>query len=436
MLGSQVHPFRRVFTFKKETYDQVYPQGEHSGEHLEDMAPKRQTRAPTKAPVKVTKKVVVQTKRGRARAPKAPKVPTFGPVTTIDTAPVSIGNTFGGAKPVVTGIPDGQRIRGRDFLCNIDPSAATVVSWTMVAGAPISPLCMISSGVKSMVQMYGKYCVHGIAIHYITACTTADAGTLMIYIGKDRAEPGLITTNNNFLPVVLSDPNTVISPVWKNCSAVYRPSPAWYTTDLFNGDGLHEQGPGEVFAYIRIPSTNVPGYFLIDYDISFMTMQVNIKSLSLPVSRMKYTQVRMYDGAAVTGQVATYDIATVGQFLLDGVTSSTVPSGYVVGDIYKIIANNEDGYAGAAALSLSYTVNMAIAGGAASISVTSYQDGATFYGVATTNTALVLYPNYYCAYTGHNPLLQSLAINGAVHSYIAYISLVGSVIGGLLQANY
>lgn len=401
------------------------------------MAPKSKKSNVTKRPVRVVVRTVPKRVRdANVRAARAP-TPAFGPVATIDTAPVSIGNTFGGAAPVITPIAGGQRIRARDFLFNVDNTASTVTSWTLVGGAPISPLCMVNSGIKSMMQMYSRYLIHGIAIHYITSCTTGDAGAVMLYIGKNRAEPGLITNNSNLLSVVLSDPCTVISPVWKNCSAVHHPAPEWRPTDTIgSSDGLHEQSAGEAFVYIRIPSTNVPGYILIDYDISFMEMQVNLKALSLPVSRMKYTQVRLTDAAVVANQISTYDPAVALNFLLDGTTLSTAPPGAVAGDIYKIIVNTDDGYIGVA-MAAAFQQVYPIGGGSVVVAVAGYQDGATLYGVYSTANQITLYPSYYAAYSMANQLVATVAsgVSGS-HSFICYMSYCGSVNGTLSQSNY
>lgn len=396
--------------------------------------------AKSKTKTKVVERVVRNKPaktRARARRPKVARangaVTPFGPVSTIDSAPVSIGNTFGGTAPIVTPTPYGQRIQGRDYLLNVSATAATVTGWTLVAGSPISPVCMVASGLRGLMLSYAKYCVHGIAFHYITSATTGSAGSVVLYIGKDRSGPGLNTNGENFLPVVLSDPNTVISPIWKNCSAVYHPPPEWLPTDAFNSDGLHEQGPGEFFIYSRSASSAVPGYIIMDYDISFMDMQVNIKSLSLPAQRMKYTQMRFVDVVPVANQIATYDSAS--GVLLDGTTTSGPPSAVQIGDIYKCIANTDDGYLGAALLGLAFSVVVGVAGGAATLTAPSYVDGATFYAMYIGGNGFVLYPNYYCASTSSTPLIQNPAIVGATHSFIVFASLVGTVMGGLGQSN-
>lgn len=366
------------------------------------------------------------------RAVRSTPRAVFGPVTTIDSAPISIGNTFGGSAPVITQIPGGQRIKGRDFLMNIANTDATVTGWTLVAGSPITPVCMVSSGLRNMMQMYARYCVHGVAIHYVTACTTGDSGAVMLYFDKDRSAPGLNTNSANMLSVVLSDPNTVISPVWKNCSAVYGPAPQWLPTDVFNSDNLNEQSFGELFVYVRIPSNSIPGYILIDYDISFAEMQVNVKSLSLPVSRMKYSQVRLTNAVPVANLVATYSM--VAGLLLDNSTPSAPPPGFELGDIYKILIDADDATAGT--VTTAWNTIMPVGGGSVQIPNNSMRDGSTIYGVIVSTTQMSLYGSYYGACTQANPLITTAALQaGGAHSFTTFMSLVGGTAGVLTQSN-
>jgi len=265
--------------------------------------------------------------------------PAFGPVTTIDTAPVAIGNTYTGAKPVVVPYLDGVRIKGRDYLLGIDSTAAAITGWTMVGGAPLTPACMVTSTLKHFANSYAEYRVHGMAFHYITTASTAETGSVMFYINKDRVGPGLTTSSANFMPLVLSDHNTLIGPLWKNSTAVYLPEFEWMPTDVGLSEDLRHQAVGELIVYTRTSVTDSPGYVLIDYDISFREMQVNPRSLYLPISRMKYTQVlvTIVNAAYTQSQPAFFTV--VGGNLMDGVTVSTVPTGAVFGDVFKIVLN-------------------------------------------------------------------------------------------------
>lgn len=369
-------------------------------------------------PVRMTKAVVPTT------APAS-----FGPVSTIDTAPVSIGNTISGANAVVIPTKDGIRIKGRDFLCNVDATATSITGFTMVGGAPISPICMVSSAIKGFMNAYANYYIHGVAFHYITAANTGESGTLVLMINKNRAGPGIPTDGSTFLPTILSDHNTVMSPLWKNCSAVFLPPPEWYSTNIFNDEQLSAQSPGELFVFTK-SSQNIPqGYILVDYDVSFRNMQASLKQLTLPVSRMKYTQSRLF----VSGSLVVNNAVNLGLSgtLMDGATPAAPPSGYLVGDVYKCIFNMND--ATLTGFTATTTFRHQLQAGSINVDL-SLVDGFTLYAVAITTTNVTLYPNYPAAVAASGQLVWASTQPAGVISIPIYMSLVGSVEGALLQS--
>lgn len=373
-------------------------------------------------------------KVAQQNARSARAAPSFGPVSTIDTAPVSIGNTVQGCSPIVTPTADGVRVRGRDFLVTANATSASVTGWCLIGGAPITPECMSASALKGYCSSYAEYQVHGVALHFVTSSTTADAGSVLLYVGKDRAAPGLNPTAANLLPFVLSDHCTVISPVWKNASAVYHPAPKWYTTGLGNDEPLSEQACGEMFVLSKVTETNSPGYILMDYDITFRNMQVNIKSLTFPLTRMKYTEVTLDFNAAMLSGVttATFDVAASGVKLLDGVTGTAVPTGFALGDVYKLILTTTlDNLGGVGGNTLFTTVL-----GTTSTNF-SLTDGLTIYAVAIGSSTVQLFPTYTSAIVASNPIKFGEGSGGTQNIDIhGFMSLVGAVEGAITQSNY
>lgn len=382
--------------------------------------------------IRVKQPVRMKRKAGKRRAPQS--TPAFGPVSTIDTAPVSIGNTINGSTPIIIPIEDGQRIQGRDFLIPVASTGASIVDWTLVAACPVAPACMVASTLKHFSSTYAHYQVHGIAFHYITSATTASAGSVMFYINKDRAGPALSSSAANFMPAVLSDHNTLIGPLWQNCTASYFPEANWYATDVLNNEPLLGQCPGEVFVYTKTASTDVPGYILVDYDISFRGLSLNPKASILPITRMKYTQVRMSATAIATTVNSTpVDLAINSGLLLDGVTTSIAPSGILPGDVYKVVFNLDD-----ATLSTFTTITLLTRELSASVFVVeTITDGFTCYAMALSPTQVRLFPTYAAA-TTHG--LQSAYLYGATSgsvtwSMIAFFSMCGSSGGAITQSS-
>lgn len=267
--------------------------------------------------------------------PQQPVV--FGPVATIDTAPVAIGNSVSGSEPVVTHMKDGVRIRGRDFFLNIDAVQSGLSGWYLVGGAPLVPHALTSSLLKSYAGIYANYVVHGMAFHFITAVGTGTQGDVAMMINKSVADPIIDSSSNNFLSVLLSDKNTVFGPLWKNHTAVFHPPPRVYNTDMLNDEDLDHRGPGELLIFTRSSVEQTPGYVLMDYDITFRTMQVNIRALTFPITKMKYHQTGI--GTSST-PVTIGDVALmkIDGFTLDG-SAATPPVGIQLGDIYKVVFN-------------------------------------------------------------------------------------------------
>jgi hypothetical protein len=389
--------------------------------------------------VKVSKKVVVQLPRQSAQPKRKIKnpqpkkrLPVFGPISTIDTAPVSIGNSVTGSAPVVVPIADGVNIRGRDFLISIDATDAGVTNWTMTAGCPIVPHALVSSVLKSYAGIYANFIIKGIAFHYITACATSVQGDMMFHVNKSRAAPGINFSSSNFMSVVLSDHNTVIGPLWKNHTAVYYPVLKTYSTDILNDEQLMSQGPGELFVFTKTASEQAPGYVLIDYDIDFVSMQVNVKALTFPVSRLKYTQMAIT--LTATAVTTSSDFATqITGTKLDGTTAS-IPSTFTVGDIYKGIINIT-----ASTLTNVNTSNLLQYNtytGTTYVNVpVSVSDGFTMYGVYYTTNAMLWYPTYEEAASQSASVNYNYGVNATITINIpVYMSLVGSV-GNLVQSN-
>jgi hypothetical protein len=359
-------------------------------------------------------------KRVAKRSPP-PKLPTFGPVSTIDTAPVAIGNTVGGSEPVVTHVNNGVRIRGRDFFINLDAIQAGPTDWYLVGGAPLVPHALTSSLLKSYAGIYAHYVVHGLAFHFITAVGTGTQGDIALMINKSAANPAVDSTGANFLSVLLSDKNTVFGPLWKNHTAVYHPPPEVYPTDILNDEDLTHRGPGELLVYTRSSVQQLPGYMLMDYDITFKTMQVNVRALTFPISKMKYAQSAFFLSGAVVS--ATIDAAfNWGGFTNDGV-AAVAPVGVSVGDIYKVIFNP--------AIKTLNNVTLANLLGVSVLGTTAPDSfnitfGTTIYCVAFSTTSFLTYPTYEAAMSQSKPFKHNVAATISV-SIPAYFSFVGSV---------
>jgi len=279
---------------------------------------------------------VIKPKKMSKRRQNAPKT-TFGPVSTINTAPVAIGNTIRGSKASVRNTADGATIVGRDFAFNLGSTAAAITNWELIGGMPLTPCVLPSSILRNYAQMYAHFKVNKMIVHYITSSPTSQAGDILFYYERDRKSPAPDFSNTSFLPFVLSDSNTIIGPQWTNHSLIVNPIPEWKSTAFGLNSDITEDAIGSVFLFSKTNSTNSPGYVLIDYDITFKELCVNPRAGVLPVARGQFNRYTFGRTALASTAGATALGSLVSQGVgLDGVANA-LPAGTLTGDIFKVV---------------------------------------------------------------------------------------------------
>jgi len=359
---------------------------------------------------------------------------SFGAISTINTAPVSVGNSVRGSAPRVTQTTDGARVIGRDFAFALSATASAVTGWEVIGGMPVTPACLPSSILRNYCQMFNKFKVNRFTVHYITSSPTSQAGDVLFYYEKDRTAPMADYSNSSFLPYVLSDPHTVIGPQWTNHSATITPTRDWKSTLYGNQTDLNEDAEGTIFFFSKTNAANSPGYLLIDYDLQFKELSVNPRAGSLPVARAQSTFVCISASATTTaGNTPTF-LWTTGKTI--GNVVSTQPNGAFAGDIYKCILQ----------VTASQQVNPAWSGTPTPTSSNLFRfgtsdrgmtidDGSTFYLAFRDASTLVLYPTLEAAVTNTDALEYATSTTTMVLNICAELQLVRNVTD-LTQSAY
>lgn len=365
---------------------------------------------------------------------RARRAPSFGPVSAINTAPVSVGNSVRGSQPRVTQSIDGARIVGRDFAFALSASASTVTGWEVIGGMPLTPCAFPSSILRNYCQMFSKFKVNKCTIHYITSSPTSQAGDVLFYYERDRMAPFPDYSNSSFLPFVLSDDHTIIGPQWTNHSMLIKPVAEWKSTLYGNQTDINEDASGSFFLFSKTNAANSPGYLLIDYDISFKEMAVNPRAGTLPIARAQSTFVCMDPGSALTtGSVPTFTLVQ-GKTVAN--VTSTVPTGWTTGDIYKVVlqitASQQVNATWAGVGTTPTTANLFRYEDNTTITV---DDGFTCYLLATSTTSGILYATLEGAVTGTKPLEAGVTSTSTVVGICAEIQLVRNV-DALTQSAY
>ncbi len=375
---------------------------------------------------KKTQKVTKVKKAASAPSMSKPKNPTFGSVSTINTAPVAIGNSMSGftARTMVTA--DGLRVVGRDYA--FTPAATgSVTTWALTGGMPLTPCCMPSTILRNFVQMYNKFKINACLFHYITSSSTATTGDVVFYYSKNAASQLPNCTSNSFLPYVMSDSNTVIGPQWTNHTIKVNPSTAWLSTD-YGVDATDEvaYSAGDIFLYSKTSSTESPGYVVFDYDITFKTLSTNPRSGYLPSINIQWTPTSFTDSNVYTKGNA---IAVGSGTSFIGGTSITAFSASA-GDVHEFVIDSTNSTYSGATASTSWEYKAISTETAFVIS-----DGLKVYTLCDTGGSFRLYWTLANAITNTAPIAAGATATFA-NVYRGYAKLVTSSNSAFLKQAY
>lgn len=291
----------------------------------------------------------------RARAPaRQPRRATFGPVSTISSAPVALGNSMSGFTTQVLHTPEGVRVIGRDYAFT-PAGTGSVATWTLVGGMPLTPACMPSSVLKSYCIMYNKFKWNKCRYHYISTSATTATGDVVFYYSKQQESQLPECQSGSFLPLVLSDSHTVIGPQWKNHTTEIVPKTTWMGTDYgADQSSVVSYTAGDLFLYSKTSTTDSPGWVVFDYDITFKTLSVNPRAGFLPIVKAQWIQASLVNGTVSTADVTAITLS-VGT---SGIGSTTIPAlSVTAGDIFEFAwdsTNSTYGIGSTAATAFAY----------------------------------------------------------------------------------
>lgn len=356
-----------------------------------------------------------------------PKGKAMQPVSTVTTAPVSIGNTLRGYSPVVTQNGAGLNIQGRDFAFACSATVAANVDWTPTGGMPITPAACPSTALKSYCQLYAKFRVNRLVVHYITSSPTSQAGDVLFYYERDRMSPMVDITNNNFLPFIISDPYTVMGPQWTNHTMMIKGDGAYRSTNYGLNADLNEDAMGTLFLFSKTTSASSPGYVIFDYDITFSNLSINPRSGMLPIARASYTYFTVGRTATAVTSGSTLATPVVQGINPDG-TSSALPTGHVNGDVYKFIALPKTSVVSgvnAAWLNINTSNLLLTQLPAANSIAASVDDGFTCY-LSIVGSSVFMYPTLSCALTGTQQYYYGVTAT-VTWNLCGIVSLVGGI---------
>lgn len=355
----------------------------------------------------------------------------WGPVSSITTAPVAIGNSVRGSSKQITKTAAGIRLRGRDFMFTPIGTIASIVDWCSIGGTPLTPAAFTDSVIANYQRMYMKFRFHSFVVHYITSSPTSTAGDIMFYYAKDRSSVYLNQTSPQLLPFVFTDENTVMGPQWTNHSAAFNVSGNWKLTDYGMHDGVEEYADGEVFLLAKTVSTESPGYVLFDYDVEFAQESFQPRLLSFPIPRIQYFQTSIGRTATAVTTGTIFNAVPVGNNLSG--TTASVPAGIAQGDLFKVIFDVTNSvpssWVGCTTGNLlqirQYTYGNAV----------TITDGFTCYAMVDTSNTFYLFQNAEAAYSGASAIYFGVSATATFNIQV-WMSYIGTTDDASNKPNF
>jgi hypothetical protein len=347
---------------------------------------------------------------------------SFGPVSSIATAPVAIGNSVRGATKKVSRTSNGVRVAGRDFMFS-PTGTGSVTTWCMCGGVPLTPAAFADSVIANYQRMYMKFRFHSFVVHYITSSPTSANGDVMFYYSKDRSSVFLNQTSNQLLPFVFTDQNTVLGPQWTNHSAKFTVSGDWKLTDYGMHDGIEEYADGEMFLLSKTSTSDSPGYVIFDYDVEFAQESFQPRLLLFPIPRIGWTQTNLTLTAINAGQDGGITFGVSGN-AISGAPAAE-PTGASFGDMYKVIMDITNSapssWTGATTANL---IQNFIGGFRNAITLS---DGFTCYALKKNSSAQwILYANPTIAYAQGASFSYGVTANPLTANIQVWVSYIGT----------
>jgi len=387
--------------------------------------------------VKVIKKT---TKRSKVSMPALVKAietmgaksakSSFGPVSTVNSAPIAIGNSVRGSATKVLNTKNGVVVIGRDFAYT-PIGTGSVTTWTLTGGTPLTPAAFSDSSLRQYMQMYGRFRWRKLIAHYITSSPTSANGDVMFYHRKNRDSVFLSQTSSQLLPFVMSDPSTVIGPQWTNHSTQLALQSNWKSTDYGMSSVVSDYAEGDLFMLSKTSTVDSPGYVIFDFEVEFKDMQISPRLLTLPLPRAQWFQTNLgIVAAAVTADTGVNLVPVANN--ISG-SAAGLPTGCTPGDVYQIIIDLTNSISGSWVNGTPMNpLHIQNEGNAINITLI---DGSTFYAVYTGSSKFNFYATSEDAFTGTGGLKYGAA-STITANLQCWLSLVGTFSSSNINPNF
>jgi len=238
-------------------------------------------------------------------------------------APVAIGTSIRAVKPVMSRTVSEGRIRGKDFLGDVECQGVT--TFGLGKSALLNPAYFFSTFLGNFARSYEKYRWNMLRIHYVPKVATSAAGQIVMCSQRSVTEPGLQPEAGTFLNRAMSQGNAAFSPLWTasyidiDTDSEFRLVDPTTSSDL--DDAIHE----ELQVYTQAATSGVVGYLIAEYDISFKEPIYQPHSTTIPIATGPGLRVNLVDTAAVNAVLDDWSLSDPASSL----SLATAPNGTI-----------------------------------------------------------------------------------------------------------
>jgi len=244
-----------------------------------------------------------QTKNKTQQQPKKKVNQTNkGPSSTLGQvirAPVNIGTSMTGHKPISKATTNGVMLTGRDYGCPVSASNSTY--FQLGAAIPLNPSYFNGGVLGNVARAYNKFNFRKLVVHFVTRTPTSSNSEILLTQIDDIQTVNPDGAASSFLPRTMSRHGSVLGPLWANHSITVDVNKRqWCTVDCMQDADINDNTYGEVQAYVSglITKSDVVGYLVVDYTIEFADAVFQPRSTLLPYACGLGSFLGMYYAAA------------------------------------------------------------------------------------------------------------------------------------------
>jgi len=325
---------------------------------------------------KATKVVVLQATQS-SKQPKQRAISTRSGFNVL-AAPASIGSALRGSIPTISKVGNGTRVVARDLVSVLSATASSDME--LVACVELNPCYFSNAYMTNFAKMYSKFQFNAVTAHFVTDLPTSQQGTVILTYRQNINDPHYRWTTNTFYQKVMTTPGSQIGSMWVNHSMTPKLDRSIKDVDLKTSLDPNDGSSGAIFVYMKYDGVAVPGYIVLDYDITFTQMAQQARISHIPYPQGNWLKHNYNDDVLPAAGV---------QVTID---CSTIP-GLKEGSVWKLILDVSKYVFEGGATATTFFKRETFSTITASILPETIADGFTCYARAYTGHFL-LYPTY------------------------------------------